>query len=94
MSQNWMPLLWVLVSIPVLLLLQRWIHAHLHGLSLLLTGKPERAVYIYALVLFPGVLLHELSHWLAATLLGVRAGRFSVMPRHRPDGTIQLGYVE
>jgi hypothetical protein len=77
-----------------LLLLQRWIQTHLHGLSLLVTGKPERAIYLYAIVLFPGVLLHELSHWLTATLLGVRTGSFSVLPRRAPDGTLQLGYVE
>lgn len=89
-----MPIFWVLIAFPILLFLQRWIHTHLHGLSLLLTGKPERAVVVYALVLLPGVLLHELSHWLTANLLGVRTGSFSIFPRRRPDGTVQLGYVE
>ena len=89
-----MPFLWVAIALIVLVLLQRWIHTHLHGLSLLLTGKPDRAVYLYAIILFPGVLLHELSHWVTARLLGVRTGSFSVIPKRRPDGTIQLGYVE
>lgn len=89
-----MPFLWVAIALIVLVLLQRWIHTHLHGLSLLLTGKPDRAVYLYAIILFPGVLLHELGHWVTARLLGVRTGSFSVIPKRRPDGTIQLGYVE
>ncbi len=89
-----MPFIWVMIALPVLLILQRWIQTHLHGISLLLTGKPERAVLLYAIILFPGVLLHELSHWLTAKLLGIRTGSFSVMPRQKPDGTIQLGYVE
>lgn len=89
-----MPFLWVAIALIVLVLLQRWIHTHLHGLSLLLTGKPDRAVYLYAIILFPGVLLHELSHWVTARLLGVRTGSFSVIPKRRLDGSIQLGYVE
>lgn len=94
MNSALMPILWVAVTLLLLLILQRWIHAHLHGVSLLLTGRPEWAVVVYAVVLFPGVLLHELSHWLTATLLGVRTGGFSLIPRRQPDGTLQLGYVE
>lgn len=89
-----MPFLWVAIALPVLLLLQRWIHAHLHGVSLLAVGRPEWAIIIYSIVLFPGVLVHEVSHWLMATILGVRTGRLSLLPRRQPDGTLQLGYVE
>ncbi len=89
-----MPILWAAVSLICLLFMQRWIHAHLHGVSLLLTGRPEWAIILYALALFPGVLLHEVSHWLMATLLGVRTGGVSLIPRHLPDGSLQLGYVE
>ncbi|MFQ5400293.1 MAG: hypothetical protein ACE5E7_11930 [Anaerolineae bacterium] len=94
MSLDLTPLIWFAFTLPILLLLQRWIHTHLHGLSLLLMGKPQRAVVLYAIVLLPGVILHELSHWLAATFLGVRTGAFSVLPRTQADGTVQLGYVE
>lgn len=89
-----MPFLGAVIALVVLLFLQRWIHSHLHGVSLLLTGRPEWAVILYAVVLFPGVVLHEGSHWLAATLLGVRTGGVSLLPRRQPDGTLQLGYVE
>jgi hypothetical protein len=94
MNANLMPLFWVAIAFPVLLLMQRWIHTHLHGLALLLTGKAERAMVIYAIILLPGVLLHEVSHWLVATLVGVRTGSFSIIPRTESDGTVQLGYVE
>ncbi len=94
MNANLTPIFWVGLSLPILLLMQRWIQTHLHGLSLLLTGKPERAVYLYAIILFPGVLLHEGSHWLTAKLLGVRTGSMSLLPRRTPDGNLQLGYVE
>lgn len=94
MSSTVLSLAWVVVALLALVLLQRWIHTHLHGVSLLLTGKPELALVIYTIVLFPGVLLHEASHWLMATLLGVRTGQMSLIPRRQPDGSLQLGYVE
>lgn len=89
-----MSLFWVLITLPILLVMQRWIHQHLHGLSLLLMGKQERAVIIYAIILLPGVFLHEVSHWVAAKILGVRTGAFSLLPQRQADGSIQLGYVE
>lgn len=94
MNDPLMPFLWAAVALLCLLFMQRWIHAHLHGVSLLLVGRPEWAVIVYAVVLFPGVVLHEVSHWLMATLLGVRTGRVSLLPRPQPDGSLQLGYVE
>ncbi len=89
-----MPLVWAAVTFLLLLLMQRWIHRHLHGVSMLLTRRADWAVIIYSLVLLPGVFLHELSHWLMATLLRVRTGSFSLIPRRQPDGSIVLGYVE
>ena len=88
------PLIWVAILLPLLLILERWIHRHLRGVSLLLMGQHDRSIYLYALVLLPGVFLHESSHWLVAKLLGVRTGRFSIFPRQQEDGSLQLGYVE
>jgi hypothetical protein len=94
LSASLTPFLFVAVTLPVLLLLQRWIHRHLHGVSLLLTGRMAWATILYAIILFPGVVLHELSHWLMAKLLGVRTGHLSLLPQQKADGSIQLGYVE
>ncbi len=49
---------------------------------------------LFSLFFFPGVLLHELSHFVAAVLLGVKTGRFSLIPQAMPDGRLRLGYVE
>jgi hypothetical protein len=94
MTDPLMPFLWATISLICLLFMQRWIHAHLHGVSLLLVGRPEWAIFVYAVILFPGVLLHEASHWLTATVLGVRTGGVSLLPRRQADGSLQLGYVE
>lgn len=94
MSESLMPFIWVAITLPILLVTQRWLHNHLRGIALLVTGKMSWAVILYALIFFPGVLLHEVSHWLAALLLGVKTGAISLIPRLKPDGSIQLGYVE
>lgn len=94
MNETLTPFFWVAVTLPLLLLLQRWIHRHLRGLTYLLTGNMNWAVVAYAIILFPGVLLHELSHWVAALLLRVRTGSISLLPKMQKDGSIQLGYVE
>jgi hypothetical protein len=87
-----MPFIWVALAIPILLVVQRWIQTHLGGVALLLTGRSDRAVILYAILMFPGVLLHELSHWFMAKILGVRTGSLSLLPQVQPDGTVQLGY--
>jgi hypothetical protein len=89
-----MPILWVAIALPILFLLQKWIHRHLHGLAFLITGNKNWAVILYAIILFPGVVIHELSHWIVANLLGVRTGSLSVLPKIKDNGKIQLGYVE
>ena len=94
MYQSLSPIIWVVISLIVLFLLERWIHKHMQGIAYLVTGSLQWSVMLYALILFPGVFLHELSHWIMANLLGMRTGRFSVWPSLQPDGTVRLGYVE
>jgi len=89
---SWIPLFGLAVTLALLLLVERWIHRHLQGTMLLLTGDREIAVILYALPLMPGILLHEVSHALAAKLLGVSVGRVSVRPK-LADDRIQLGFV-
>jgi hypothetical protein len=87
-----MPLLWLAATLALLLLAERWIHRHLQGTALLLTGDREFAVMLYALPLLPGILLHELSHACMATILGVQVGRISICPK-LANKRIQLGFI-
>jgi hypothetical protein len=89
-----LPWLIAAAALVPLIYLERWIHRHLQGLGLLLTGDPEVAVLIYYVLLLPGVLLHEGSHWLAAKLLRVPVKRVSLWPQPGRGGTIRLGLVE
>lgn len=85
---------WLLLSLGPLLFLQRLLHRQVQTLFLLITRRSDLSIALFALLFFPGVLLHEGSHYLAAKLLRVRTGRFSIIPRPLPNGRLQMGYVE
>jgi hypothetical protein len=82
-----------LLFIP-LLFLPRFLQKEIQAIFLLITHQPEFSLALFSLLFFPGVLLHESSHYLMAHLLGVRTGRFSLIPKKLADGRLQLGYVE
>lgn len=56
------------------------------------TRSQDAAAVGLFLIFFPGVIIHESAHWLAARLLGLRTGAFRVWPRRRGK-TIGLGSV-
>jgi hypothetical protein len=87
-------LFWLLAGLVMLVFLQRALHREIQAVFLILTRRPTVTQVLFALIFFPGVLLHELSHFLMAKLLGVRTGRFSLLPQAMPDGRLQLGAVE
>jgi hypothetical protein len=87
-------LFWLLVMLTPLLFLQRRLHFEIQAVFLLLVRRADLAMVLFSLLFFPGVLLHEASHYLVARLLGVRTGRFSLLPTPLPGGRLRLGYVE
>jgi hypothetical protein len=92
-------ILWVLLLIGPFLLIQRNLHREIQAVFLLIVRRAEIALAMFSLLFFPGVLLHEASHYLAALLLGVRVGRVSLLPKVLPGPSgkasrLQLGYVE
>ena len=87
-------LVWLLVALVVFVFLQRFLHREIQAFFLILTRHAGFTQVLFAIIFFPGVLLHELSHFLMAKLLGVPTGRFSLLPQAQPDGRLRLGYVE
>lgn len=83
----------MLMLLP-LYFLQRMLHRAMQSILLILTRHEGLTQALFALIFFPGVLLHESSHFLMARLLGVRTGRFSLLPHALPNGRLRLGYVE
>jgi len=87
-------LLWLLLLLGPLLFLQRSLHREIQAIFLLVTRRVDVAMVLFSISFFPGILLHEGSHYLTARLLGVRTGRFSLIPRSLKKGQLQLGFVE
>jgi hypothetical protein len=85
---------WLLVFLPALLILQRKLHREIQSVFLLLTRRIDITIVLFSILFFPGVVLHEFSHWFMAKLLGVRTGHLSLFPRQIEDGRLRLGYVE
>lgn len=85
---------WIAISLAPLMLLQRGLQKEIQLLFLYMTRRVDLSITLFSVLFFPGVLLHEGSHFVVARLLGVSTGRFSLLPRPVENGKLQLGYVE
>ena len=69
-----------LVLVVVLSALRRRLVFELSGVSLLLFGTPRPGVVVYSILVLPGTIVHELSHWVVAEVLQVRTGEIVIFP--------------
>jgi hypothetical protein len=96
----WAPLVALAATLLALFLVQRWITRSLQEVSIRWVGDPDVALIIYFVLVLPGVILHELSHWLMAKLLGVRVSRPKIGPvrmgrsRRVSLGSVRVGKVD
>jgi len=86
--------IWLFLTLVPFLLAQRILHREIQLLFYSITKSQEIALGLFSLLFLPGILLHELSHYLFARLLGVQTGKFSVFPKRIPGGKLQMGFVE
>jgi hypothetical protein len=87
-------LIWFALMLLPLVYLQRFLHREIQFIFFLITRNKPLTIALFSMLFFPGVFLHELSHFLMAKVLRVRTGRFSVIPQALDNGHLQLGYVE
>lgn len=80
------------ITLTCLLLLSRWITRQVLWLGHRVTNNENATLIAYYLLLFPGILLHELSHLLAAKAVGLRVGKLSLGPKPRRH-SVELGSV-
>jgi len=85
---------WLALSLVLFIGVKNWLHQEIHACFLILTRRQAISIGLFSLIFFPGVALHEVSHFLMARILGVRTGRFSLLPQVLANGTLRLGYVE
>jgi len=89
---GWGALLTFLASLLALALFSRWMSGLVQGVGWLLF-RDERAVFLVAFVVFlPGIVIHELSHWVIAWLLGMRPHQLSLWPKVRGK-RVEMGSV-
>ncbi len=79
-------------ALALMLLLSRWINRQVQVIGLRVSGDMNVAIMVYYLLMFPGIVLHELSHYLAARLLQMQVGSFALGPKKRRNA-IELGSV-
>ena len=79
-------------TLALMLLLSRWINRQVQVIGLRVSGDMNVAIMVYYLLMFPGIVLHELSHYLMARLLRMQVGRFALGPKKRRNA-IELGSV-
>ena len=86
--------LWFILTLLPLVILQRLLHREIQAVLLIVTRNPQLTVGLFSILFFPGVFLHELSHFVMAKLLRVPTGKISLIPNSLPNGRLQMGYVE
>lgn len=75
------------------IVLQRWLHQHIQGFALALTGDAGCGLKLLFYVLLPGVILHELSHYVCAKILFVRTGDIQIGLGNARAKQVTLGTV-
>ncbi len=86
--------IWFVLMLLPLVFLQRLLHREIQAVFVLLTRNIQLTIGLFSFLFFPGVFLHELSHFIMAKILRVRTGNFSLIPQTLPNGRLQMGYVE
>ncbi len=91
---GWLVLFWLTITFLLLYPLNQWINSRVQGVAFLITGNPKVAIWVFWVLFLPGTLLHEVSHWLTAALVGVKTAKFSLWPKLKRGGELQMGAVQ
>lgn len=76
-----------LLAVLVISYLRNYIVLELQSISLLATSSSKGGLVLYSIILLPGTIIHELSHWLTAELLRVPTGEIRVFPKFGEPGS-------
>ncbi len=83
-----------ILVVVALIHLGRWVTRQVQTIGWLLSGDENVTMVAYYLLMFPGILLHELSHFVTAKVLGIKVTDFRLGPRNsRNSNSIELGSV-
>lgn len=83
-----------ILIVAALIHLSRWVTRQVQTIGWLLSGDENVVMVAYYLLMFPGILLHELSHFVTARVLGIKVTDFRLGPRKRKNSnSIELGSI-
>lgn len=54
----------------------------------------QGAIWLYSMATLPGLLVHEIAHFLAAAFLGLRTGNIELLPVLSDSGGVEFGSVQ
>lgn len=75
----------------LLFFLSQKISTNIYNSVFILTKNKNVAVGILVAILLPGTIIHEVSHFLIATILRVPTGELTVVPTIEEDGEVKAG---
>lgn len=74
--------------------LERWLHQHIFKVGWLVTKDLRTTTILYYLLFLPGVVVHEVTLWLVAGMLNVRAERAIGWPETQAMAELRLNFVK
>lgn len=90
--------IFVILSLVVLYFSQKILLRQFVRLVNRFGGSRKALIVLWSIVFLPGTVIHELSHFLFAILVGARTGKIEVFPEFLEDddgeGGVALGYVQ
>lgn len=80
MLNNTTFIVFVFVFIYLLAAFRKHLIFEIQALSLLLFGSHKPGLVMYTIMMLPGTIIHELSHWIMAEILRVPTGEITILP--------------
>lgn len=87
---------WILTALLFYALrrLEVWLHQHIFKVGWLVTKQYQTTTILYYAFFLPGILLNQLTVWMVAGLLNVRADRSIAWPQKQEIGELKLNFVQ
>lgn len=90
----WAGVISFIIIILLFFIVQKLLHREIQYILLIIFRNPTLVIALFSLLLLPGVVIHEVSHFISAILLRVQVTKFSIVPRSLKNGQLRMGYVE
>lgn len=86
--------IFLVIFILLLYLVTVQLTSRLYGLFFLVSSSQKLALGMLSLILLPGTIVHEMSHFFMATILRVPTGKMSIFPEALEKGKVRAGKLE